>query len=39
MGDFKDKCGDVLTGGATGAAAGGSIGAAIGCLIWSQPRY
>ncbi len=35
MGDFKDKCGDVLTGG----AAGGSIGAAIGCLIWSQPRY
>ena len=32
MSDFKDKCGDVLTGGATGAAAGGSIGAAIGAL-------
>lgn len=32
MSDFKDKCGDVLTGGATGAAVGGSIGAAIGAL-------
>ena len=32
MSDFKEKCGDVLTGGATGAAAGGSIGAAIGAL-------
>lgn len=32
MSDFKDKCGDVLTGGATGAAAKGSIGAAIGIL-------
>lgn len=32
MSDFKNKCGDVLTGGATGAAAGGSIGAAIGAL-------
>lgn len=32
MSDFKEKCGDVLTGGAIGAAAGGSIGAAIGAL-------
>ena len=32
MSDFKDKCGDVLTGGATGAAIGGGIGAAIGSL-------
>ena len=32
MSDFKDKCGDVLTGGATWAAIGGSIGAAIGAL-------
>ena len=32
MSDFKDKCGDVLTGSATGAALGGSIGAAIGAL-------
>ena len=32
MSYFKDKCGDVLTGGATGAAVGGSIGAAIGAL-------
>lgn len=35
MSDFKDKCGDVLTGAATGAAAGGSIGAAIG--IFAAP--
>ena len=32
MSDFKEKCGDVLTGGATGAAVGGSIGAAIGAM-------
>lgn len=30
MSEFKEKCGDVLTGGSVGAAAGGSIGAAIG---------
>lgn len=32
MSDFKNKCGNVLTGGAVGASAGGSIGAAIGAL-------
>ena len=26
MSDFKDKCGDVLTGEATGTVTGGSIG-------------
>jgi hypothetical protein len=33
MSDFKDKCGDVLTGGATGASGGGRIGAVDGPLI------
>ena len=30
MSKFKEKCGDVLTGGSVGAAVGGSIGAVIG---------
>ena len=32
MSDFKEKCSNVLVGGATGASVGGSIGAAVGAL-------
>jgi len=40
MSDFKDKCGDVLTGGATGAASGGSIGQPLASLeVLSHPPW